>query len=123
MTRLAAIVAAAIFAGPAAGIALAHHGWTWAEETQSELTGTVDAVDMSPPHPRLTVTAADGTWTVELGNPNQTERSGFKADSVKPGDTVTALGNKAADGEKRIKTVRLTVGDAVYDLYPERIQD
>jgi hypothetical protein len=72
--------------------ALAHHGWSWAEEDQSELKGTIESISMSPPHPSMRVKAADGVWQVDLGNPNQTERSGFKGDSAKAGDPITVLG-------------------------------
>ena len=65
--------------------ALAHHGWNWAEDQQSELSGTVKSVSMAPPHPSLQVTASDGKqWLIDLANPNQTERSGFTAASAKP---------------------------------------
>lgn len=124
MTRLArTLLAAALIVAPAGFTAAAHHGWAWAEEEQSEVTGTVDTIDMASAHPQLTVTADDGVWTVELGNPRQTQTAGFTADSVKPGDTITALGNKAANGDKRIKSVRLTSGDKVFTFYPDRIRE
>lgn len=103
--------------------ALAHHGWSWAEGDQIELTGTVRKVIIAPPHPTIDLTATDGVeWHIELGNPRQTERSGFNAESTKAGDTITVLGNRSQDpDEKRLKAVRVTVGDTVYDIYPERI--
>lgn len=103
--------------------ALAHHGWSWAEADQIELTGTVTKVVIAPPHPTIDLTATDGVdWHIELGNPRQTERSGFNAESARPGDTITVLGNRSQDpDEKRLKAVRVTVGDKVYDIYPERI--
>jgi hypothetical protein len=114
-----AFAVAAFAATPAA----AHHGWSWAEEQQTELTGTIREIYIGAPHPVLTVAAADGqTWTIELGNPNQTARSGFKEGSAKIGDEVTALGNRArGTGEKRMKAVRITIGGKNFDLYPERI--
>jgi hypothetical protein len=104
--------------------ALAHHGWNWAEDQQSELSGTVKSVSMAPPHPSLQVTAADGKqWLIDLANPNQTERSGFTAASAKPGDAVVVLGNRAKDkAQLWMKAVRITVGGKTYDLYPERIK-
>ena len=116
---LAALAGAALFAGAA----MAHHGWSWAEADQIELTGTVKKVVIAPPHPTIDLTATDGVdWHIELGNPRQTERSGFDAESAKPGDTITVLGNRSQDpDEKRLKAVRVTVGDKVYDIYPERI--
>jgi hypothetical protein len=104
--------------------ALAHHGWNWAEDQQSELSGTVKSVSMAPPHPSLQVTASDGKqWLVDLANPNQTERAGFTAASAKPGDAVVVLGNRSKDKSQLwMKAVRITVAGKTYDLYPERIK-
>lgn len=101
----------------------AHHGWSWAEEQQTTLKGTIESISMSPPHPALKVKAADGVWQVDLGNPNQTERSGFRGDSAKVGDAIVVLGNRSLDKTKlHMKAVRITVGDRRFDMYPERIQ-
>jgi hypothetical protein len=104
--------------------ALAHHGWSWAEEAQSTLTGTVASVSMDPPHPSMVVTADDGvTWQIDLSNPRQTERSGFTAESAKPGDAIVILGNRSLDQtEMLMKAVRITVGGKTYDMYPDRIK-
>lgn len=117
------LTTATLTTGLIATMAFAHHGWSWAEADQIELTGTVRKLVISPPHPTIDLTASDGVaWHIELGNPRQTERSGFDAESAKPGDTITVLGNRSQDpDEKRLKAVRVTVGDTVYDIYPERI--
>lgn len=103
--------------------ALAHHGWAWAEDQQSTLTGKVHSVSMSAPHPTVQVTDADGAmWQVDLGNPNQTQRSGFTAESAKAGDAITVLGNRNRDHErKHMKAVRITIAGKNFDMYPERI--
>lgn len=107
-----------------AGAAMAHHGWSWAEAELSEIDGTIRTVSIGPPHPSLEVeTASDGMWRIELGNPRQTERSGFVEGSAKEGDAITVLGNRSLDaGEKRMKAVRITVAGKVFDIYPERIK-
>lgn len=103
--------------------AVAHHGWSWAEGEQTELRGTIREVYIGQPHPTLRVETADGMWTVELGNPRQTQRAGFTAASATAGDAIIALGNRAqAQGEKRMKAVRITVRGRTYDIYPERIR-
>ncbi|URK88289.1 DUF6152 family protein [Rhizobium sp. RCAM05350] len=104
--------------------AYAHHGWSWAEADQIELSGTIREISMAPPHPTLNVeTETDGVWLIELGNPRQTERSGFVQGSAKAGDPVVVLGNRSLDPEeKRLKAVRITVAGKVYDIYPERIR-
>lgn len=103
----------------------AHHGWSWAEGEQIELRGTIREVYIGQPHPSLRVeTAGDGVWTVELSNPRQTARSGFAEGSAKAGDQVIAYGNRARDrSERRMKAVRIRVGDRTYDIYPDRIRE
>lgn len=104
-------------------LALAHHGWTWAEDAQSTLAGKIQSVSMTAPHPTVQVTDADGvTWQIDLGNPNQTERSGFTGDTARSGDAITVLGNRNRDRTRHhMKAVRITIAGKNYDLYPERI--
>jgi hypothetical protein len=120
IVQLALVAVGAAVARPA----LAHHGWTWAEDEQSTLTGTVVSISMAPPHPQLQVKAGDGVvWLVDLGNPGQTERSGFTATSSKAGDAIVVLGNRDKDKTKmHMKAVRITVAGKNYDMYPERIR-
>jgi hypothetical protein len=102
--------------------AFAHHGWSWAETEQSELQGTIQSISMSPPHPVLQVKAQDGQWQVDLGNPTQTAKSGFTAESAKVGDAITVLGNRSLEKDKKhMKAVRITVSGKTFDIYPERI--
>lgn len=112
--------AVAILALPA----LAHHGWGWAVDEQSELKGTIRAISMAPPHPTLQVAATDGVlWQIDLGNPSQTARANFTGDTAKVGDAITVLGNRHQDASKRqMKAVRITIGGKNYDMYPERIK-
>lgn len=103
----------------------AHHGWAWAEEEQSELQGTISEISMAPPHPALRVKAQDGReWQVDLGNPSQTQRSGFTGDTAEVGDDITVLGNRTKEPNKaHMKAVRVTVDGKQYDMYPERIEE
>jgi hypothetical protein len=123
-TRSLAWLAVALGSLVAVAPAAAHHGWAWAVDEQSELTGTIQEISMAPPHPVLRVADSDGTvWQVDLGNPNQTAKSGFTATSAKPGDTVTVLGNRHRDeAKKHMKAVRITIGGTNFDMYPDRIR-
>lgn len=105
--------------------AQAHHGWSWAEGEQMTLQGQIARISMAPPHPVLTVQAADGgRWQVDLGNSSQTERSGFTGNTAQVGDAITVRGNRSKDAQAlHMKAVRITVGGKNYDMYPERIQD
>ncbi|MBX5133825.1 hypothetical protein HJB79_14420 [Rhizobium lentis] len=124
ITSVKRVVAVAMLVAVFATGAAAHHGWSWAEADQIELRGTIERISMGWPHPTLDIaTADDGVWRVELGNPRQTERSGFVEGVAKPGDQVVALGNRSQDQkEKRLKAVRITIGEKRYDIYPDRIR-
>ena len=121
--RIAQLLLGAAAAG-ASLPALAHHGWSWAEDQQTVLEATIVSISLAPPHPSLVVKAAGGVqWQIDLGNPNQTERSGFTAASGKPGDAVTILSNRHKDKTKmQMKAVRITIAGKNYDMYPERIR-
>ncbi len=120
---IARILTAASIAAAVAGSAAAHHGWSWAESGQIELRGTIASISFAPPHPSLEVRTQDGVWRVELGNPNQTQRSGFVEGQAKVGDEIVATGNRSQDpDEKRMKAVRITVAGKTFDIYPDRIR-
>ncbi|WP_037084164.1 DUF6152 family protein [Neorhizobium vignae] len=120
---IARILAGTTIAASLAGTAIAHHGWSWAQADQIDLKGTIQSISFAPPHPTLEVRAEDGVWRVELGNPNQTQRSGFVEGQAKVGDPITATGNRSEDrSEKRLKAVRIVVSGKTFDIYPERIK-
>ena len=60
--KIRALLVASLFGLAMSGWAFAHHGWSWAEEEQSELQGTIASISMAPPHPSPKVKAADGLW-------------------------------------------------------------
>ena len=102
--------------------ALAHHGWSWTQDGFFELKGKVLAVYVGNPHATMDVDVEGETWRVELAPPGPTTRAGFTEDVAKPGDEVTAVGNRSRDEtEKRMKAVRVIVGSKTYDVYPDRV--
>jgi hypothetical protein len=116
-------LAAGVLMSLAAAPASAHHGWSWAEDEQTTLEGRIVSVSMVPPHPQLQVEDGEGVqWQVDLGNPSQTERSGFNAESASAGDAITVRGNRNKEaGKQHMKAVRITIDGRNYDLYPERL--
>lgn len=100
--------------------ALAHHGWSWASEDWFELEGTLSDIYIGQPHPTVTLNDGTNEWTVELAPVDRTLASGFDEDVVAIGDTVVAHGHRALEeADYRMKAVRLVIGDATYDVYPE----
>lgn len=104
--------------------ALAHHGWAWAEDEQTEITGTILSIHIAPPHPRIDIETNDGIrWRVDLGNPRRTENANFVEGAVSEGDRVIARGHRSLDTDERLfKAVRITVEGQAFTFYPERIE-
>lgn len=122
MTKSTLALSALAGAALLAGAAMAHHGWSWAEADQINLTGKLTSISFAPPHPTLELDTADGAWRIELGNPGLTQRSGFVEGVVAVGDEITVRGNRSLDpDEKRLKAVRVIVSGKNYDIYPNRI--
>lgn len=102
--------------------AAAHHGWTWAEDANAEISGTIVAAKLGNPHGELTLTAADGAqWIVEVGQPWRNQRAGLKDEMLTKGVKLTVTGHKHSDPNKRVfKAERLLIDGKTFDLYPDR---
>lgn len=102
--------------------AAAHHGWSWAEEEFSELTGTIRSVFVGNPHARIELEVDGDIWSVELAPPAATARAGLTDDAVSTGEEATVVGHRSLDANERVfKAVRVVVGDQTYDVYPRRL--
>lgn len=118
---LAATVVTALMLGAAAAPALAHHGWAWAEDVRSDITGTIVAVKLGNPHGELTLDVAGAKWVVEVGQPWRNERAGLKDELLAKGVKLTITGHRATDPKLKVfKAERVTIGDRSFDLYPDR---
>jgi hypothetical protein len=101
--------------------AVAHHGWAWAEDGNSELSGVIVASKLGNPHGELTVDAGGASWIVEVGQPWRNERAGLKDDMLVKGVKLTVIGHRAADPKKKLfKAERVLIGERKFDLYPDR---
>ena len=87
MQRLARLVACAAIA--ASMPAFAHHGWSWAEDGNSELTGVIVAAKLGNPHGELTLDVSGVNWIVEVGQPWRNERAGLKDEMLVKGVKLT----------------------------------
>src|SRR5262245_22798710 len=70
------------------------------------LDGVVTSVDWTNPHVHVLMNVREGSevvnWADELESQFDLERSGWKRDSVKPGDRVAAQGPAARDGSRQL---------------------
>lgn len=101
--------------------AVAHHGWTWAEDVNAELTGTILAAKLGNPHGELTLAVDGANWIVEVGQPWRNERAGLKDAMLAKGVKLTVSGHKHTDPTKKVfKAERLVIDGKAFDLYPDR---
>jgi len=98
-------VLAAVGLALSAGGASAHHSYSMFDREKSlALTGTVVAFKWTNPHSwlELKVPNAKGgadTWGVEFGSPAVLVRAGWRASTLKPGDTVIVNVRPLRSGE------------------------
>lgn len=105
-------------------LAIAHHGWGWASDELTELTGEITRVRLGNPHGEVGLNVNGEEWTVEVGQPWRNLRAGLEAEMLVEGRTITILGNPSArEGERLIKAVRVTIDGTHHDLYPNRVPD
>lgn len=110
----ATLVAASLPAG-------AHHGWSWAEDSNAELVGTIVEAKLGNPHGELTVDVDGAKWIVEVGQPWRNQRAGLKDEMLVKGVKLTVSGHRHADPKKRIfKAERVFIDGKKYDLYSDR---
>lgn len=101
--------------------AAAHHGWRWTSGEIMELTGTIAEVSLGMPHGELVLDVEGEAWRVEVGQPWRNERAGLRDGDLAEGVRLTVFGEPAVDpDDRRIKAVRLVIGDREFNLYPDR---
>ena len=107
---LAAIAASAV---PIA----AHHSFAMFD-TASPLTlnGVVSNVEWTNPHVYIELDLAEPVkgarhWSIELGSPSILQRGGWKFNTVRKGDKVTAVVSPLRNGEPGSLLTRITLPD------------
>ena len=104
------------FARPAPPV-LAHHSFAMFD-TANEVTlvGVVTSFEWTNPHAYIELDVPDAAkgakhWTIELGSPSILQRAGWKFNSVKKGDKITAVVSPLRSGEPGSLLTRLTMAD------------
>lgn len=113
--KFAAIVAAA---GLCALPLAAHHSFAAEYDAKQpiKIQGTVTKLEWTNPHARFYVDVTDASgktvnWNFELASPNVLTRSGWKRNSLKPGDKITVEGSRAKDGSMMANARVVTLSD------------
>ena len=100
----------------------AHHGWGGYSDQEFEITGVVETpVSLAGSHATLKIRANGQVWDVVLAPPTRTSAAGLKEGLIPLGATVTAHGHRHLTATKyEVKTERLTWGNRVFNVYPNR---
>lgn len=99
----------------------AHHGWRWAENENSEISGTIKSTKLGNPHGLVYIDVGGEEWTVEVGQPWRNDRAGLKDNLLAAGVKMTVQGHRSIDkAQKVFKAERVIIDGKTYDLYPER---
>lgn len=95
----------------------AHHSFAMFDRTKEvSLKGVVREFQWTNPHSwvQLIVKDAQGNsaeWSLEALSPNVLSRMGWKRNSIKTGDEITAYFNPTRDGSHGGNLVRITTAD------------
>ena len=97
MTRLSLMPVLALLGMCAAHTTvLAHHSWGTFYDTCAKVTidGVIETIEWKDPHTWIAVKTDEGTlYRTELTSARGLERTGFKPDTLKPGDRITVTGS------------------------------
>jgi hypothetical protein len=95
----------------------AHHTWAVDRTRAITVKGTITGVNWSNPHVEIFLDAKDDNgnvekWTVGGPSPGRMTGSGWNKNILKPGAIITAVGYRATDGSRllRTETVMLSNG-------------
>ena len=96
----------------------AHHSFTadYNREKPATIEGTVTEFWFENPHTRIYMEVKNESgeieaWEVETMTPNVLRRMGWRPDTFKPGQRLTAAGSLARNGAKRISLSIITLED------------
>ena len=119
VTKIGIVALASCLAAAAASPAVAHHSFAMFDKSkQLTLLGTVKAFQFTNPHSwieLLVTTPAGGEeeWTIEALSPNVLVRSGWKRNSLEPGQKVTVSIYPMRDGSHGGNLISVILPDGV----------
>ena len=108
-TKRQALAVAVIGVLMVASPLFAHHTWLVDRSRSVTVKGTVTGLNWSNPHVEIFLDAKDDNgnvekWTAGGPGPNRMTESGLNKNIVKPGDIITAVGHRATDGTRLLRT-------------------
>ena len=92
----------------------AHHAWAVDTSRSISVNGTVTGIDWSNPHVQIFLDTKDSNgkvekWTVGGPSPSRMAGTGWNKDTLKAGDVITAVGQRATDAPNLLKTQKVVL--------------
>ena len=114
--RRAIVVAIAALAGIPL-VAIAHHGWSEYDSTQTlKLTGTIEESGYEHPHGHIRLKTPTKTWVAVLAPPSRMENRGLTRDMMKVGVTATVEGYPNRSKPEEMRAERITIAGKTVEL-------
>jgi hypothetical protein len=112
-SRPLAALALAALAVPA----LAHHGWSEYDSSQTlTLTGKIVEVGYEHPHGHIKLQTSNKTWDAVLAPPTRMENRGLPKGALKVGNTATVVGYPNRNKPNEMRAERITVDGKTVEL-------
>ena len=97
--------------------ALAHHGWSEYDSSQTlTLTGKIEQSGYEHPHGFVRLASDGRTWTAVLAPPSRMENRGLPRADLAPGKTVTVVGYPNRHKPDELRAERITVDGRTVEL-------
>lgn len=97
--------------------ALAHHGWSEYDATQTlKLTGTIEESGYIYPHGQIRLKTPAKTWIAVLAPPSRMENRGLTKDMMKVGVTATVEGYPNRSKPEEMRAERITIAGKTVEL-------
>jgi hypothetical protein len=94
----------------------AHHTWAVDSTRSVTIKGTVTGVDWSNPHVQIFLDTMDANgkvekWTAGGPSPSRMAGTGWDKNTLKAGDVITAIGQRATDKPNLLKTDKVVLSN------------
>ena len=116
-TRWQAIIAAAAVFLAVSVPVLAHHAWHGYDMNNlTTITGTVTQFDWGNPHVWISLDVKNDKANIEKWNaggpsPSRMANTGWDKNTLKSGDTITAIGHRISDGTNYLRMEKVVLAD------------
>jgi hypothetical protein len=100
-----------------AGPVFAHHAWHgYDSKDLTTLKGTVTLFDWGNPHVWISLDVKNDRgeiekWSAGGPSPNRMANTGWDKETLKPGDQITAIGNRNNDGSYQLRLAKVVLQD------------